>query len=161
MNINLVSFETAKYILDFELAKGSLRCRCRDTGSIAWIKRLKDIAGISSVSEDGERFFLACEIDDDIGGRFLALRKEDGNTAWFIAGKALLNIIYAGMLYLIFIDDTRRYFFIQVDASDGTVVWHHPVDKDLRDYSINKASVLLEYASGKTECLNARTGMPV
>lgn len=156
MNINRLSFAMSAHSLEFDTQKRTLLCRTPKGGTL-WIKRLNDISEIDSVSENDSRFFLACGIDE-VSGKFIALEKEDGAAAWLIEGRAMLNVIYREMLYLIFIDVSRKYFFIQIDSSDGSMLWHHTVAEDLANYSINGERIFLEYVSGKTECLSTKTG---
>ena len=124
-----------------------------------WVKKLNDINYISSIIEDEQRYYLACE-SGELNGQFLALHKRTGSTSWFIPGRSYLQILFEGLIYLIFIDGEGRYYFLKVNRNSGKLKWHHQVDRDLCEYSITRERILLTYSSGKRESLSIKSGKP-
>lgn len=151
-------FDLKKTILDFNEEKSILFCLARgqETKKL-WAKKLPDVHCVSSVKEDDERYYVACEYSNT-DGIFLALKKESGNTLWFIPGRSLLQIIYKNYPYLIFIDEEERFHFIKVDPRDGSKIWHHPLDDDLAEYSFYRDKITLRFRSGKKDVLSAEDG---
>ena len=160
MNINVQRFSLSEYILDFNSQKSMLRCLDAYDEDVIWIKKLADISFISAVSENDDKFFLSCQIDE-LSGKFAAIYKENGSTAWFIPGRDFLNVIYGRNLFLIFIDEREVYYFIKIELNTGQRIWHHIIEKDLENYTINFNEILLQYKSGRVERLNPATGRPI
>jgi outer membrane protein assembly factor BamB len=135
---------------------------CLETGEgkrKLWAKKLNDAGFIDTVLEDAEKYYVACESGDS-SGQYLALRKDTGETLWFIPGKCFLQVLFEGFLFLIFVDDRGDHYLLKVDRENGNALWHHRVDEDLREYSFTKKRVKLAYASGKTESLSMENGNP-
>jgi outer membrane protein assembly factor BamB len=157
MNINIQSFTLERHTLEFDLAKNILRCVETAGGKILWLKQLDEIAGINSVSEDNERFFLSCWIDE-ASGRFIALFKDDGVTSWLIPGREYLHVLYKNSLFLIFVDNSELYYFLKINAENGVPVWQRTIEQNLCGYGISETKITLNYESGKTEYINSETG---
>ncbi len=157
-NNNTQNFEMKNTILKYDPGKSTLLCldKTKENKKI-WIKKLMDISHVSSIIEDKNKYYIACE-SGEINGQFLALSKESGATQWFIPGKSFLQIIFEGFLYLIFVDESDRYYLLKVRRENGRASWHHMVDQDLYEYSFSKKKISLVYSSGKSESLSIRTG---
>jgi hypothetical protein len=135
---------------------------CRDKGEVRrkiWIKKIADAGFVTSVIEDGERYYLACESGDS-QGTFLCVDRENGETLWYIPGRSFLQVVYEGFLYMIFIDEQGAYFLLKIDRADGSSVWHHRVDMDLCEYRFSTRRIRLFYESGREEILDGATGHP-
>ena len=160
MNIYTQKFTLSSHILEFDSAKGILRCMSLGSGKVSWVKQLDDILNIDSVSENHDIFFLSCRIDET-SGKFIALSKTDGMTSWFIPGHEFLHVLHKDSLFLIFIDNAETYYLIKVDVKDGSPAWQRVVEFDLYEYSIDDDSVTLFYKSGRTEYVDRDTGETV
>lgn len=159
MNINTQQFVLKEHTLDFDPEKSILRCADLDNNTL-WLKKLNEITFINSVSENGDKFFISCQIDD-LNGKFAAVYKENGATAWFIPGRDFLNVLYGNFLFLIFIDEQERYYLLKIEINEGNTIWHQIIKGDLENYTINSREIILQYKSGRTECLNTATGQLV
>ena len=157
MNIYTQSFTLSSHILEFDSAKGILRCTAIENEKNLWLKQLDDISDIGSVSENYDSFFLSCRIDET-SGKFVALSKAVGATSWFMPGREFLHVLHKDSLFLVFIDSAGRYYFLKVDAKDGHPAWQREVEPDLYEYHINNDSVTLSYKSGETEYIDRETG---
>lgn len=158
---DLQSFELNGGILSFDFMKGILVCREADgERRKRWVKKLEGVNRVENVIEDDEKYYVACE-NGDANGHFLALDKPTGATEWFIPGKSFLQLFYDGGLYLIFVDGSMRHHLLRVDTADGATVWHHGVDEDLAEYSFRARRIVLRYASGRVEVLDAERGSRV
>ena len=157
MNIYTQRFTLSSHILEFDSAKGILRCTALENEKKSWVKQLNDISDIGSVSENHGNFFLSCMIDET-SGRFIALSKVDGATSWFIPGHEFLHVLHKDSLFLIFIDGDGTYYFLKVDAEDGHPAWQREVEPNLHEYYINSDRITLSYKSGKTEYIDRETG---
>jgi outer membrane protein assembly factor BamB len=146
--------------LHFDAEKSILLCRDLKNGANRWIKKISGIGYISSVIEDADRYYLSGE-SSDTTGFYLALDKKEGTTMWSIPGKAFMNALHDGSLYLIFPDENNIFYLIKVDSATGRKEWHHPVGQDLREYSISGTRVTLEYNSGEREILSPTSGRPI
>jgi outer membrane protein assembly factor BamB len=150
--------EFKKTILHFYEEKNILVCSDKShEGRKLWVKKLPDVRCVSSMKEDVERYYVACEYTDT-DGIFIALNKETGNTVWYIPGRSLLQIIYKNYPYLIFIDEEEKFHLIKADPKDGRKIWHHPLDNDLNEYSFYRDKITLRYRSGKRDVLAAEDG---
>ncbi|MBP7604500.1 MAG: hypothetical protein KBA15_11255 [Spirochaetes bacterium] len=155
----LQSYELESGILSFDFSKGILVCREPDEGRRKrWVKKLDGVARVGNITEDGERFYVACE-NGDANGQFLAVEKHTGETEWFIPGRSFLQLVYGEGLYLIFVDGSMRHYLLRVDTADGSTLWHHGVDEDLVEYSFRARTITLRYASGKSEFLDTESGL--
>jgi hypothetical protein len=85
MNLNLQTFSLSDCQMRFDMEKSLLLCRDHEEKKTFWIKKLNEIRRISGITEGGDKFFLSCEMEGNTG-RFIALFREDGKTAWFIPG---------------------------------------------------------------------------
>ncbi len=142
----------------FDFGKCALLCKSRDNPDEKyWIKKLSGVVFVSAVIEDESRYYAACEYDEH-NGIFLALSKHDGKTAWYIPGRSLMHVLYQGFLYLIFVDESRRYFLIKAETAEGGKIWHHEVDQDLAEYHFSRMGLRLTYASGREETLSIKSG---
>jgi len=157
MNIYTQKFTLSSHILEFDSAKGILRCMPLGSGKVAWVKQLDDISDIGTVSENRDIFFLSCTIDET-SGKFTALSKTDGATSWFMPGREFLHVLHKDSLFLIFIDGEGVYYFLKIDAKDGSPAWQRAVESDLYEYIIDDDSVTLLYKSGRTEYIDRETG---
>ena len=150
-------FQDARHLLQFNPHKGSLRCSDYRSGEIIWIRRLDDAEYIAGVLADNLSFYVPVESGDK-QGIFLCLERETGETRWHIPGRSLMQLVYDGFLYLIFIDDQQRYFLLKVALDNGATAWYHQVEEDLTGYSFKGDIITLEYASGNVETLDASSG---
>ncbi|TAL35275.1 MAG: hypothetical protein EPN93_10775 [Spirochaetes bacterium] len=135
---------------------------CREKGEVhrkVWIKKLEDAGFLTSVIEDGARYYLACESGES-QGTFLCVDRENGETLWDIPGRSFLQVVYEGFLYMIFVDEQGAYFLLKIDRADGSSVWHHRVDEDLCEYRFSTRRIRLYYSSGREEVLDGATGHP-
>lgn len=146
-----------EHILYFDCRSSVLLCKNIESGKKLWIKKVDDPGFLNGVIEDSSRFFIAFE-SGEMNGVFLTVNKDDGSTLWEIPGRAFLYRVFLDFIYLIFIDESGKYFFIKVDISGGTIVWHHNVAEDLCEYIINPSGLVLHYLSGKTEKIDIETG---
>jgi hypothetical protein len=160
MNLNVQIFSLSASQMRFDMEKSLLLCRDLEGKKTFWIKKLNEISRISGVIEDGDRYFLSCEMEGTTG-RFIALFREDGKTAWFIPGRSFLQVFHKNFLYIIFIDSEEDYYLLKTETRNGETVWHHKVESDLCQYSIGDERIVLVYGSGKTEELRSDTGKPV
>jgi outer membrane protein assembly factor BamB len=143
--------------LQYDRLKSILSCLFIGNGKKKWVKKIRDITSIHSIIEDEERYYLSCETDD-ITGKYLALDKSDGTTAWLIPGRAFINVLYEENLYLIFADEDNLFYLLKIDKTEGNKIWHHKVDTDLAEYSFTARRIQLDYHSGKKEILSPATG---
>lgn len=153
-------FETEKHLLVYEPERSVLLCRMPEDNRLVWAKKISDILAIESVIEDKKKYYLACETDE-FSGRYLALIKDNGVTAWSIPGRSFMHLIFGGFIYIIFIDEMGRYMLLKVDSDSGGKIWHHEVDADLVEYSFTRERILLKYACGKTEYISPGSGTPL
>ena len=153
---NTLSFEMDDAFLRFDMDSSILLCQSRHNDKKLWVKKLNNLI-ISDIFEDDSRYYIACD-SGEINGQFLAVKKKNGITDWFIPGKSFLHVLYNGSLFLIFADENNRFYFLKVRINNGKSSWHHPVDPDLKEYSFINNSVKLDYLSGKTETLSIKTG---
>ncbi len=145
-----------KLLFDYE--SGVLLCKSKDEPEEKrWAKKLPDVVAVDTILEDAEKFYVACE-NSETDGIFLALSRDDGRTLWYIPGKSLMHLLYDGFLYLIFIDEFRRYYLIKAELGEGRKVWHHEVDEDLAEYTFSRTGIRLVYRSGREESLSIKTG---
>lgn len=151
------SFEMKERELSFNPEKGMLTCKSPE-GRKLWVKKIENIIHVLSVIEDHGSYYVACELDD-IDGELIALHRETGSTRWYIPGRPYLQQIFDGDIYAIFVDGENRFYLLRITTEEGSSRWHHPVDNDLHEYSIKKDRIILQYLSGKTEELDARTGV--
>jgi hypothetical protein len=156
----VTSFELKDSVLSYDPEKSLVVCRTKgEDRKKIWIKKLEDAGTVTSVLEDGERYFLACEYGESEGA-FLALEMGSGVTVWYIPGRSFLQVIYEGYLFMIFIDERGEYFLIKVECAGGSTVWHHRVESDLAEYRFNPRRIRLFYESGREETLDSATGLP-
>ncbi len=146
-----------EHTLYFDCRSNVLLCKSIESGKKLWIKKIDDPGFLNGVIEDSSRFFIAFESGEK-NGIFLTVNKNDGSTLWDIPGRAFLYRIFQDFIYLIFIDESENYFFIKVDILKGTIVWHHKVERDLCEYTINPSGIVLQYLSGKIEKIDIETG---
>ncbi len=158
--LNIQTFEMEDAVLRYDMDKSMLTCWSRFNNRKFWIKKLYDLNWISGIIEDNKKYYLACD-SGEINGQFLAIKKLDGATEWFIPGKSFLHVIYKRYIYLIFADENDRFYLLKVYLSNGKAAWYHPVDRDLAEYSFADNKIRLHYQSGKTEVLSAGTGKSV
>lgn len=151
------SFELGDSVLSFDAEKAILLCRDRAAGKKRWIKKLADVMEVLGIIEDARHYYLATETDG-INGYHIAIRKNDGETAWFIPGRAFFQVLYDGTLYAIFSDASGRYYLLNVDPADGRKIWHHPIEQDLTGYHFRRDRILLTFESGRTLALSPVTG---
>ncbi len=123
-----------------------------------WVKKIDNIVHILSIIEDNSNYYVACELDD-IDGELIALNRETGSTKWYIPGRPYLQQIFDRDIYAIFVDSEKCFYLLRITTDRGTSKWLHPVDSDLHEYSIRKDRITLSFLSGKTEELDARTGI--
>ncbi|MFC1670327.1 hypothetical protein ACFL20_08025 [Spirochaetota bacterium] len=154
---NSFLFEMASDLLLFDPAKWNLLCKDKVNKKIRWAKKIDDINNIANVIEDSNNYYMVCE-STETNGRFLAIKKRDGSTLWYIPGKSFLQQLFGGYLYNIFADENSRYFLLKVDKTRGDKIWFHQVDIDLDEYSFKKDSIMLKYQSGKIENISHQTG---
>jgi outer membrane protein assembly factor BamB len=160
MTSNLSQFFTlGESELRFDPARSTLLCKNIEKGSNTWIKKLPGIHAIITAIEDERRYYLSCE-SHDISGMFFALDKENGSTHWSIPGRAFMNVLHCGHLYLIFSDESNMFYFIKVDRETGSKAWHHKVTGDLMHYTIGSEKITLVYASGRQESISPANGLP-
>lgn len=159
MDRTTTQFFTLKGVtLFFDFSKSVLMCKSSSgDDQKLWVKKIPDVEFVGNIIEDDEKYYVACEHSEK-DGMFLALAKEDGTTQWYIPGRSHLQVLYEGFLYLIFIDERERYYFIKVEIQEGRKIWHHEVDIDLCEYSFSKTGITLQYKSGKSEVLSFKTG---
>jgi len=150
-------FEMKDDLLSFEQGKSILVCKNSGDKKVRWAKKINDISLVYTILEDSENYYAACE-STDTSGEFLALSKKDGSTVWYIPGRAFLQQLFDGYLYLIFIDEKGSYYLIKVDKKKGEKIWYHQVDEDLKEYSFNKERIVFKYRSGKIEKIYPSTG---
>jgi hypothetical protein len=155
-NINTLSFEMADVLLRFDPETSILLCQSKINGKKRWVKKLNDLY-VSDILEDNKRYYIVCD-SGEINGQFLALKKENGTTSWFIPGKSFLHVLYKGFLFLIFADENNRFYFLKVFLSSGKSAWYHSIDPDLIEYIFVNDKIKLNYLSGKTESLSVKTG---
>ncbi len=149
-------FNMEETVLHYDIGKGILMCKWSGD-KIIWAKKLKDVNNITNIIEDKKNYYVACE-ENEVTGQFLALMKENGSSLWYIPGRSYFQQIFQGHLYLIFINDKNKYFFIKVDCHMGEKIWYHKIDPDLYEYSFKQDRILLNYSSGKAEKISTETG---
>lgn len=154
---NSQTFEMKENTLCFDGEKRILLSKSNLDGRNVWAKKIHDIHRITAVIEDSDSYYLSCEFEED-AGYFLAVRRDNGATLWYIPGRPFLSILFEGFLFLIFIDDQGRYFLIKADRATGARMWYHQIDPDLSEYSFKSDRILLAYDSGKEEKLSPVTG---
>ncbi|PKL40029.1 MAG: hypothetical protein CVV44_07375 [Spirochaetae bacterium HGW-Spirochaetae-1] len=159
MDINHQTFNSGEFFLQFDMDKSILLCKIRHDSKdkILWAKKLNDIYCLLDILEDRDRFYVACEIND-LDGKFIALDKSTGTTAWFIPGRPYFQTQFDQSLFIIFIDASHAYYLLRVDSEKGAALWHHRIEEDLCEYSFNSSRILLQYRSGRTEKLNPLSG---
>ncbi|HON77889.1 MAG TPA: hypothetical protein PK544_05325 [Spirochaetota bacterium] len=151
-------FPLGEVTLYFDFSKSVLMCKSSSgDDQKLWAKKIPDVVLIDNIIEDDEKYYVACEYSEK-DGMFLALAKDDGTTQWYIPGRSHLQVLYEGFLYLIFIDERERYYFIKVEIQEGRKIWHHEVEIDLSEYRFSKTGIELQYKSGRTEVLSFKTG---
>jgi hypothetical protein len=143
-------------ILNFNPETSILLCQSKFNGKKHWVKKLNDLY-VSNILEDNKRYYVVCD-SGEINGQFLAVKKENGTTSWFIPGKSFLHVFYKGFLFLIFADENNRFYLLKAYVSNGKSAWFHPVDPDLFEYIFANDKIKLKYISGKTESLSIKTG---
>jgi len=151
------NFTLAHDIIIVDQSKSILTCK-HMAGNVRWIKKLNDISYIASIIEDEAMYYAACESDEK-SGRYLALDRDNGATLWDIPGKTFLNILYGGHLFLIFIDESDDYYLLKIDSATGKKIWHYRVGIDLKNYTITRDSIILEYVSGASETISTNFGV--
>jgi hypothetical protein len=154
---NSQTFEMKENTLCFDGEKRILLSKSNADGRNLWAKKIQDIHRITAVIEDGDNYYLSCEFEES-AGYFLAVRRDNGSSLWYIPGRPFLCLLYEGFLFLIFIDDQDRYFLIKADRFTGARIWYHQIDPDLSEYSFKSDRILLCYVSGKEEMLSPVTG---
>ncbi len=151
------SFEMEGRRLSFNPDKSVLTCLSPERRKL-WVKKIDAIGHILSIIEDGQKYYAACEVDD-VSGELIALDRDSGSTVWYIPGRPYLQQLFNGDIYAIFTDPDNIFYFLRITTDEGKTKWHHTVADDLREYSIKKERVILHYHSGKSEELDARTGV--
>jgi len=161
MNKNTVQrFELADFLLQYNYETYILLCRNLKDGRNLWIRKIEDGGYILEVQEDGARIYIILESGEK-SGLFLALRKTDGSTCWFIPGRAFMCRLFLDSVFLIFADEIDNFFLIKISADNGEKIWHHAVNTGLSHYTINSREVVLEYMDENVEILNSSTGLSV
>jgi hypothetical protein len=155
-NLNILSFEMEDALLRFDTGTSILFCQSRLSGKKKWIKKISDL-NVSEIFEDNKRYYVVCD-SGEINGQFLALKKDNGTTCWFIPGKSFLHVLYSNSLFLIFADENNRFYLIKAGVGNGKPAWFHPVDQDLYEYAFSDNKIKLKYSSGRTESLSLKTG---
>jgi hypothetical protein len=157
-NLDARTFRMRSGTLVYDPVKSILLCRSgKDENRKLWARKINDINRISGIIEDDKKYYIACESGEN-NGRFIAVMKNSGRTAWFIPGKSFLQIIFGGFLYLIFIDETGDYYLIRVEREKGQSKWHHRVSPDLSEYRFSGRQIELIYSSGEREIISPSTG---
>ncbi|HNV49222.1 MAG TPA: hypothetical protein PLE73_11260 [Spirochaetota bacterium] len=156
-----ITFEMRNTRLSFDPERSILVCRqSGGSGKKLWAKKIFDIGRIEEIIEDALCYYLA-GASGETSGRLLALDKKSGNTAWFIAGKSVLQVLYQGHLFSIFIDDTDAYYLVKIGLERGEVIWHHRVGSDLSEYHFAGDRITLDYSGGDRETLSIQNGSVV
>ena len=155
--LNSQTFEMGDMVLYFDQGKSILLCKLAEKNKNLWAKKLKGINYINDIIDDPEKYYINCESDEK-SGQYFAINKKDGNTIWYIPGRAFLHLLYSNFLYIIFIDENDEYYLIKVDRDDGRKIWHHKVNIDLDEYSFAGDRIQLTYSSGKKEIISLITG---
>ena len=155
-NYNTLSFKMSDALLRFDLDSSILLCQSMHNDKKLWVKKFNNLI-ISDIFEDNSKYYIACD-SGEINGQFLAVKKNNGVTDWFIPGKSFLHLLFNESLFLIFADENNRFYFLKVRKGNGKSSWFHPVDPDLKEYSFKNDSVKLDYISGKTETISIKTG---
>ncbi len=155
-----VIYESTSGLLQYDERKSILTFRPSLEGPVIWLKKINEARFIDGVIEDAERFYIACGISET-EGRYIAIFKESGSTAWYIPGRSYMQRLFGESLYLIFVDENDTYYIIKTRPEDGSIVWHHRVDEHLCAYTIKKNAVVLAYSDGRSETLDPSTGMSV
>jgi len=156
-NKNSQIFRMDANLIYFDYSTNVLLCKDIENKRKLWIKKIDDPGIINDVIEDDMRFFIAFESGEK-SGIFLVLSKKDGSTLWDIPGRAYMYRIFLDYIYLIFIDDSERFFLIKAEISDGSLIWHHNVSEDLCEYVINPSGIVLNYLNGYREKIDIETG---
>ncbi len=151
------SFTMTDDVLDFDGTKKILVCQGLKTGAKRWAAKIQDIIAVDDIIEDGDHYYCSC-VSDINTGYYLALRKENGETRWFIPGRAFFHAVFMNDLYVIFIDAGETFYLLKIDRGDGSKKWHHRVSDDLASYSFIGGRLVLEYASGRSERINLIDG---
>jgi len=138
--------------LIYNVETNAIICTAKPDGRKLWVKKLHEPAAINNVLYDEQCYYIALSTSDT-EGMFLSLSKATGTTKWFIPGRTYLEVLYNGFLYLIFVDNDKRYFLIKVESQEGTKVWFHQIDPDLYFYHFKEDGILLHFASGKKEMI--------
>ncbi len=151
-------FEMRETVLVYEPAKSILVCK-QNSGDKKklWVKKLLEGGTVLSAAEDDERYYVALQ-SGEASGQYMALDRVSGATCWFIPGRAFLQILFDGFLYLIFIDEREHYYLLKVNRGSGGSIWHYSVEGDLCEYSFTKKRVYLLYASGRREAVSLDSG---
>ncbi|MBN2403281.1 MAG: PQQ-like beta-propeller repeat protein [Spirochaetes bacterium] len=155
-NQNIQSFELNEALLRFDLETSILLCQSPVNGKKVWVKKLNGLV-VSDIFEDNKRYYIVCD-SGEINGQFLAVKKENGTTSWFIPGKSFMHVLYKGFLFLIFADENNHFYLLKVYVNTGKSAWFHPVDQDLNEYIFMNEKLQLKYFSGKNEKLSIKTG---
>lgn len=155
-NQNIQSFEMDGALLRFDIETSILLCQSLLNGKKVWVKKLNNLV-VSDIFEDNKRYYIVCD-SGEINGQFLAVKKENGTTSWFIPGKSFMHVLYKGFLFLIFADENNRFYLLKVFINTGKSAWFHRVDPDLNEYIFVNEKLKLKYFSGKNETLSIRTG---
>jgi hypothetical protein len=158
--LNIQTFEMKNAVLRYDMDKSILTCGTKYNDRKLWVKKLNDLYSVSGIIEDDKKYYLACD-SGEINGQFLAVKKQDGTTEWFIPGKSFLHVIYNGFLYLIFADENNRFYLLKVHLSNGKSSWFHHIEQDLSEYSFADNKITLHFLSGEREVLSVANGQPV
>ncbi len=156
---NLQSFSMEDHVLRFDPYTSMILCLSRKENKKVWIKKLFDLSFIIHIIEDKNRYYLSCG-SGETSGQFIAVKKSNGESDWFIPGRSFLSLIYGDFLYLIFNDEENRFYLIKAGISDGKSLWHYPVEDDLCEYEFKQEKLKLKYYSGRFEELSINTGRP-
>ena len=153
-------FELNDFLLQYDFAAEVLLCKSLASGKNLWIKKIEDGGIILDLVEGDALLYIAFEYNDT-DGLFLAVNKSDGKTAWSIPGRAYMYRLFAGFIFLIFIDEEGRYFLIKSSGTAGGIIWHHEVGADLAEYTIRRGYISLVYHDGRKEVLDMDTGAEI
>ncbi len=150
-------FEMDEDTLYYNSEKSILLCRKKNDHGNRWVKKLADIFQITVVTEDNEAYYLSCELGDT-EGQFVAVKKSDGATLWFIPGRSYFHLLFDDFIYLIFIDEKGLFYLLKIDKEDGRKIWHHRIDEDLDQYNFRSDRIQLKYHSGREEKISPVNG---
>ncbi len=157
--VNSQVFYLSTNVLRFDLLKRTLLCQSNDGNKNIWIKKI-EVDVIHTIIEDENNYYCSCGSDDK-NGLFIAINRFNGDTNWYIPGRAFFHILFKKYLFVIFIDEKEFYYLIKVQPEDGSKLWHYEVDKDLQEYSFKNDRIRLSYKSGKVEKISPITGAKI